>query len=60
MKEDRPLALTQLSEDEVLLQNTVLDFAKQKIAPLVHDMDEKQLMDGGLISSLFELGRIHI
>ena len=60
MDRERPLGLTQLSEDECLLQSTVIDFAKDKIAPLVHDMDEKQLMDRELITALFELGLMAI
>ncbi len=49
-------ALTQLSDEELLLQTTVRDFARQRIAPLVREMDEAQLMDSEIIASLFEMG----
>jgi alkylation response protein AidB-like acyl-CoA dehydrogenase len=60
MKLGVPLALTQLSEDEQMLQMTVRDFARERIAPLVRQMDEAQTMDPGIISSLFELGLMGI
>ncbi len=60
MTPDHPLALTQLSQDEQMLQSTVRDFAREQIAPLVGRMDEAQLMDQGIIRSLFELGLMGI
>lgn len=60
MNTARPFALTQLSEDESMLQSTVLDFARERIAPLVHHMDETQMMDTGIIKALFELGLMGI
>ncbi len=53
-------ALTQLSEEEQMLQTTVKDFARDRVAPLVHEMDEAQLMDPGIIAQLFELGLMSI
>lgn len=55
-----PLALTQLSEDEQMLQRTVREFARERILPLVREMDEQQKMDRGIIDSLFELGLMGI
>lgn len=52
--------VTQLSEEEELLRNTVRQFALNKITPLVRGMDESQKMDAGLIEQLFELGLMGI
>ena len=49
-------ALTQLSDDEVLFRETVRDFARAEIAPLVRSMDEQQKLDPKLLKKLFELG----
>ncbi len=56
MNEVRPRALTQLNEDERMFQRSVQEFALDRIAPLVREMDESQVMDSGLIKQLFELG----
>lgn len=48
--------LTQLSEEEVLFRDSVLDFAKKRVAPRVAAMDEKGAMDPEIIPHLFELG----
>ncbi len=53
-------ALTQLSEDELLFQKTVREFAADEISPLVREMDEAQQMDPGLVRKLFELGLMGI
>ncbi len=45
-----------LSEDEQLFRDTVRQFARETIAPLVREMDEHQKMDPSLIAQLFELG----
>ncbi len=57
---DLPRALTQLSEDEVMFQGSVREFAADRIAPLVRQMDEAQAFDGGLLKQLFELGLMGI
>jgi butyryl-CoA dehydrogenase/short/branched chain acyl-CoA dehydrogenase len=59
-KEGLPKALTQLSEDELLFQRSVREFAQDRIAPLVRQMDEAQVMDSGLIRQMFELGLMAI
>jgi alkylation response protein AidB-like acyl-CoA dehydrogenase len=50
------LSLTELSEDERLLQSTVRRFAAEVVAPLVRSMDEEQKYAPGLIAKLAELG----
>ncbi len=50
------LPLTQLSEEELLLQATVRKFARREIAPLVREMDEAQKMNPALIAKLFGQG----
>jgi butyryl-CoA dehydrogenase/short/branched chain acyl-CoA dehydrogenase len=49
-------ALTELSEDEGMFQDSVRRFAAERIAPLVRTMDEAQQMDAGLVREMFALG----
>ena len=53
-------ALTQLSSDETLFRDTVRDFARAEIAPLVRSMDEEQKFEPKLLRKLFELGLMGI
>ncbi len=48
--------LTLLSEDEQMFQQSVREFAIERIRPLVHQMDHDAKMDGDLIKAFFELG----
>jgi short/branched chain acyl-CoA dehydrogenase len=48
--------LTLLSEDERMFQESVHDFAVERIRPLVHEMDRDAKMNRKLIKSFFELG----
>jgi short/branched chain acyl-CoA dehydrogenase len=48
--------LTVLSEEEQMFQQSVRDFAVERIRPLVHQMDHDAKMDPELIKSFFELG----
>ena len=48
--------LTLLSEEEQMFQQSVRDFAVERIRPLVHKMDHDAAMDRDLIKSFFELG----
>src|SRR5258707_8916280 len=48
--------LTVLSEEEQMFQESVRDFAIERIRPLVHEMDHDAKMAPSLISSFFELG----
>jgi len=53
-------SLTELSEDEQLLQSTVRRFASEIVAPKVLAMDEAQQFAPGLISQLADLGLMGI
>src|SRR5438874_12294683 len=48
--------LTVLSEEEQMFQQSVREFAIERIRPLVHDMDHDAVMDNSLVSNFFELG----
>jgi len=48
--------LTVLSDEEQMFQQSVRDFAIEKIRPLVHQMDHDATMSKDLIRSFFELG----
>src|SRR6266511_2021723 len=48
--------LTVLSEEEQMFQQSVRDFAIEKIRPLVHQMDHDAVMSKDLIASFFNLG----
>ena len=48
--------LTLLSEEEQMFQQSVRDFAVEKIGPLVQQMDREAKMSPDLIKSFFELG----
>jgi butyryl-CoA dehydrogenase/short/branched chain acyl-CoA dehydrogenase len=52
--------LSELSEDERMFQDSVRQFASERIAPLVRGMDESQQMDAGLIREMFSLGLMGI
>ncbi|MEZ4395267.1 MAG: acyl-CoA dehydrogenase family protein, partial [Polyangiales bacterium] len=49
-------ALTMLSQEERMFRDSVLDFARARVAPLVSKMDEAGAMEKSLIPSLFEMG----
>ncbi len=55
-----PAPLTHLSEDEQLFRSTVRDFARDRIGPLVRQMDEEQHLSPGLLPELFSLGLMGI
>jgi len=48
--------LSVLAEDERLFFDTVREFAEQRVAPRVSDMDRRAELDRDLVTSLFELG----
>ena len=58
--DQKPLALSSLTDDEKMFQEAVRDFATTEITPLVAAMDEEQAMRPELISQLFELGLMGI
>jgi len=49
-------ALTDLRDEERLFFDTVTAFARERIAPLVREMDEKAHFDSRLLPELFQLG----
>ncbi len=49
-----------LTDDEQLFRDTVRQFARETITPLVRHMDEHQKMDAALIRQLFQLGLMGI
>jgi len=52
--------LTRLSEDEQFFYDTVKDFAKEKVQPLVREMDDEGAMNKNIIKQLFEMGLMGI
>ena len=52
--------LTRLSADEQLFRDTVTRFAREKIAPLVRQMDDEQHLQPALVKELFALGLMGI
>jgi butyryl-CoA dehydrogenase/short/branched chain acyl-CoA dehydrogenase len=48
--------LVAFSEDEQLFRDSIRQFAEERIRPLVREMDEKQVMDSGLVQELFQMG----
>jgi alkylation response protein AidB-like acyl-CoA dehydrogenase len=54
------VGLKYLTEDETLFRDSVRQFARETISPLVREMDEHQKMDASLIRQLFELGLMGI
>jgi butyryl-CoA dehydrogenase/short/branched chain acyl-CoA dehydrogenase len=53
-------ALSELSDDERMFQESVRRFATERIAPLVRVMDEAQQMDAELVREMFALGLMGI
>ena len=51
-----PAPLTSLSEEESMFQESVRDFAVERIRPLVHQMDHDATMSKDLVKQFFELG----
>ncbi len=49
-------ALTSLAEDEVLLRDSVAEFAEAQVRPLVREMDEHAKFPKELLARLFDLG----
>ena len=53
---EAPLPITTLTEEEELLKKSVADFARDKVLPLVRQMDHDAKMPRSLITSLHEQG----
>ncbi|MDP9052867.1 MAG: acyl-CoA dehydrogenase [Acidobacteriota bacterium] len=54
------IPLTQLDPDERLFRDTVRKFARERIAPLVREMDASAVFDKSLLRELFQLGLMGI
>jgi alkylation response protein AidB-like acyl-CoA dehydrogenase len=52
--------LTDLTPDERLFRDTIRDFARTEIAPLVRQMDEQQAFDPGLLAQIHAIGLMGI
>ena len=52
--------LTVLSDEERLLSNSVLEFAQERVRPLVREMDESAHVPRALVDELFGLGLMGI
>ena len=48
--------LTVLSEEEQMFQQSVREFAIERVRPLVHDMDREATMSKELIANFFAYG----
>ncbi|GAA5521718.1 acyl-CoA dehydrogenase [Fodinibius salicampi] len=54
---DQPMSpLSNLTEDEKMLQDAARDFAESVIRPKVREMDEKAKLDPDLVQQFFEMG----
>ena len=60
MADEAARALSELSEDERMFQDSVRQFATDRIAPVARGMDEAQQMDAGLVREMFSLGLMGI
>ena len=54
------LPLSQLEEDEQLFRESVLEFARDRIAPHVREMDEKSEFRPDILEEMFQLGLMGI
>ena len=54
------MPLTSLTEDELMFQSAVRDWARKEIGPKVHAMDVAQKLDKDVIKGAFELGLMGI
>jgi len=52
--------ITQLTEDELVMKETVAKFAQEQIAPLVREMEANEKLDDRLVKQLFENGLMGI
>jgi alkylation response protein AidB-like acyl-CoA dehydrogenase len=55
-KSQEHLPLVMLADEEILFRDNVRQFAVEKVRPLSREMDEKGVLDAGLIREFFELG----
>ncbi|XP_077257775.1 short/branched chain specific acyl-CoA dehydrogenase, mitochondrial [Temnothorax americanus] len=51
-----PSPLTEFTDDEIMMKETVAKLAKEEIAPLVRKMEKENKIDDGVLKTLFENG----
>ncbi|XP_012260127.2 short/branched chain specific acyl-CoA dehydrogenase, mitochondrial [Athalia rosae] len=51
-----PRPLTEFTDDELMMRETVAKFAKDEIAPVVRKMEKEGKVDDGVLQSLFQNG----
>lgn len=49
-----------LDEEEAFFQKSVRDFARERVLPLVREMDRSSVLDKGVLKQLFEIGLMGI
>jgi short-chain 2-methylacyl-CoA dehydrogenase len=54
------LSLTHLNDEEALFRDTVRRFARERIAPLIREMDDAAVFNQGLLQEFFDLGLMGI
>jgi hypothetical protein len=54
------MPLTEFSEEEIMLRETVSKFAKEVVLPKVKDMDHKSYLDKDVLRGLFDQGLMGI
>jgi len=52
--------MAELSEDQVIIKNTIREFAENKIKPVIMEYDEEQKFPMELLKELGELGFLGI
>jgi alkylation response protein AidB-like acyl-CoA dehydrogenase len=57
---DTMSSLNILSEDEKLFQESIREFATERLLPLREKMDEEQILDKGFLQECFEMGLMGI
>ncbi len=60
MPADTAAPLTDLTADEALFRDSLLDFARAEVAPLVREMDRSGHIPRALIDKLFDVGALSI
>ena len=55
-----PASLSQFTDDELMMKESVSKLAKEEIGPLVRKMDKEGKMDEGMVRKLFENGLMGI
>ena len=60
ISENTPRALTSLTDEESLFQQSVREFAEQQIRPLASEMDENGKFSAEIIQQFFDLGLMGI